>query len=73
MNKILVLGCAGQIGSDLTLELRKIHGNSNVYASDIRQADKDIMESGPFEILNVLEANKVADMLKDMALHKFII
>jgi len=58
------LGCAGQIGSDLTLELRKIYGNSNVYASDIRQADKEIMESGPFEILNVLEADKVADMVK---------
>ncbi|MGI6291108.1 MAG: NAD-dependent epimerase/dehydratase family protein [Bacteroidales bacterium] len=64
MDKILVLGCAGQIGSDLTLELRKIYGNSNVYASDIRQADKEIMESGPFEILNVLEADKVADMVK---------
>jgi len=64
MNKILVLGCAGQIGSDLTLELRKIHGNSNVYASDIRQADKDIMESGPFEMLNVLEVNKVAEVVK---------
>lgn len=64
MNKILVLGCAGQIGSDLMLELRKIHGNSNVYASDIRQADKDIMESGPFEMLNVLEVNKVAEVVK---------
>ncbi|NLJ81892.1 MAG: NAD-dependent epimerase/dehydratase family protein [Bacteroidales bacterium] len=64
MDKILVLGCAGQIGSELTLELRKIYGDSNVCASDIRQADKDITESGPFEILNVLEANKVAEVVK---------
>ncbi len=64
MDKILVLGCAGQIGSDLTLELRKIYGSSNVYASDIRQADKDIVENGPFEILNVLEVDKIASTVK---------
>jgi nucleoside-diphosphate-sugar epimerase len=64
MDKILVIGCAGQIGSELTLELRKIYGNDNVVASDIRQADKDITESGPFEIANVLEVQKIADIVK---------
>ena len=64
MDKILVIGCAGQIGSELTLELRKIYGNDNVVASDIRQADKDITENGPFEIANVLEVQKVADIVK---------
>ena len=33
MEKILVIGCAGQIGSELTLELRKIYGDSNVVAA----------------------------------------
>jgi nucleoside-diphosphate-sugar epimerase len=64
MDKILVIGCAGQIGSELTLELRRIYGNNNVVASDIRQADRDITESGPFEIANVLEVNKIADIVK---------
>lgn len=64
MDKILVIGCAGQIGSELTLELRKIYGNDNVVASDIRQADKDITESGPFEIANVLEVQKIVDIVK---------
>ena len=64
MDKILVIGCAGQIGSELTLELRKIYGNDNIVASDIRQADKDITESGPFEIANVLEVQKIADIVK---------
>lgn len=64
MDKILVIGCAGQIGSELTLKLRKIYGNDNVVASDIRQADKDITESGPFEIANVLEVQKIADIVK---------
>lgn len=64
MDKLLVIGCAGQIGSELTLELRKIYGNDNVIASDIRQADSDITESGPFEIANVLEVQKIADIVK---------
>ncbi|MDR0368663.1 MAG: NAD-dependent epimerase/dehydratase family protein [Bacteroidales bacterium] len=64
MDKILVIGCAGQIGSELTTELRKIYGNNNVIASDIRQAGRDILESGPFETANVLEVNKIADIVK---------
>ena len=36
-NRILILGALGQIGSVLTKELRKIHGSSNVIASDIRE------------------------------------
>jgi nucleoside-diphosphate-sugar epimerase len=32
MKKILVTGAAGQIGTDLTIELRKRYGNENVIA-----------------------------------------
>lgn len=59
MDKILVIGSSGQIGSELTMELRKIFGNSNVVASDIKQAPEDILESGPFEIIDVLDTKKV--------------
>ncbi len=59
MEKILVIGCSGQIGSELTLELRKMYGNSNVIATDIRPAPSDILNSGPFEILDVLDAGKL--------------
>jgi len=59
MEKILVIGCSGQIGSELTLELRKIYGNSKVIATDIRPAPAEISESGPFEILDVLDASKL--------------
>jgi len=59
MEKILVIGCSGQIGSELTLELRKLNGDSNVIATDIRPAPADILESGPFEILDVLDAGKL--------------
>ncbi len=59
MDKILVIGCAGQIGSELTLELRRIYGDSNVVATDIKPADKEITEGGPFEILDVLDTHRL--------------
>lgn len=49
---ILVLGACGQIGSELTQKLREIYGNTNVIASDIKEGQKELMESGPFEILD---------------------
>lgn len=55
MEKIMVIGAAGQIGSELVLELRKQYGNSSVYATDIKQAPEDIMEGGPFQILDVMD------------------
>jgi nucleoside-diphosphate-sugar epimerase len=63
MDKILVIGCAGQIGSELTIELRNIYGNANVIASDIRLAPADVMESGPFEILDVLDEKRLSEII----------
>lgn len=62
--KILVIGCSGQIGSELTLELRRIYGKTNVIATDIRPAPDEITESGPFEILDVLDAPKMQLILE---------
>lgn len=64
MDKILVIGCSGQIGSELTLELRKIYGDSKVIATDIRPAPPDVAGSGPFEILDVLDASKLQLILE---------
>jgi len=55
MERILIIGAAGQIGSELTLELRKIYGNSNVFATDVKDAPADIKESGPFQLLDVMD------------------
>jgi len=54
MEKILVIGAAGQIGSELTIALRNIYGGDNVFATDIKQAPSDVIESGPFQILDVM-------------------
>lgn len=52
MQKILVTGALGQIGSELVLKLREIYGESNVIASDIQKQD-GCQDSGPFEIVDV--------------------
>jgi nucleoside-diphosphate-sugar epimerase len=55
MERILIIGAAGQIGSELTLELRRIYGNSSVFATDVKDAPADIKESGPFQLLDVMD------------------
>lgn len=56
MNKILVTGAAGQIGSELTLALRERYGSQAVVASDRRTLTHGrLLESGPFETVDVLD------------------
>ncbi|MBT2661244.1 L-threonine 3-dehydrogenase [Bacillus sp. ISL-45] len=64
MKKILITGALGQIGSELTVKLRDIYGQDNVIATDIRKTDSAAAASGPFEILDVMDANKMADLAK---------
>lgn len=59
MEKILVIGAAGQIGSELTLALRKVYGDSNVFATDIKDAPPDIKQSGPFQLLDVMDKKRL--------------
>jgi len=55
MDNILVIGAAGQIGSELVVELRKLYGSGHVFATDIKQAPTDVIEGGPFQILDVMD------------------
>ncbi len=52
---IIVIGSNGQIGTELVNELRRIHGGSNVVATDIKEPSYDILNGGPFEISDVLD------------------
>ncbi len=52
--KILVIGACGQIGVELTLELRKIYGGSNVVASDLREENDLLKGTGPYVSLDVM-------------------
>lgn len=52
----MVIGAAGQIGSELVMELRRIYGNDHVFATDIKQPPADILEAGPFQLLDVMDS-----------------
>jgi nucleoside-diphosphate-sugar epimerase len=52
--KILVIGASGQIGVELTLALRKIYGNANVIASDLREENELLKGTGPYVSLDVM-------------------
>lgn len=53
-DKILVIGASGQIGVELTLALRKIYGNANVVASDLREENELLKGTGPYVSMDVM-------------------
>ncbi len=54
--KILIIGACGQIGVELTTALRKIYGNENVVASDIRDEHPLLVGTGPYTQLDATDA-----------------
>lgn len=60
---ILILGACGQIGTELTLELRAKYGSENVIASDIREGNETLMNSGPFELLDATNYEAIEDVV----------
>lgn len=62
--KILILGACGQIGVELTLALRKLHGDSNVLATDIREEHTLLKGSGPYQQLDAMDANAILETIK---------
>ena len=52
--RILVIGASGQIGVELTLALRKIYGDINVIASDLREENPLLKGTGPYVSLDVM-------------------
>lgn len=62
--KILIIGACGQIGTELTQKLRSIYGTENVIASDIRKLNVDVVNSGPFEVVNALDFNQIEHLVE---------
>ncbi|QRM88889.1 NAD-dependent epimerase/dehydratase family protein [Lacinutrix sp. WUR7] len=60
-SKILIIGACGQIGSELTYKLREIHGVDNVIASDINTRKLELVNAGPFVILDAKNFNAIKD------------
>lgn len=60
----MIIGACGQIGTELVMALRKIHGNENVIASDIREGIPELMQSGPFEIADATDSQAIRDLVR---------
>ena len=64
MEKILVIGSSGQIGTELVAELRSRYGQDNVIASDIKPASPEQLALGPYEQLDALDKEKIFQTVK---------
>lgn len=66
MKNVLVIGSTGQIGSELTRELRKRYGNDSIVAGYIKGAEPkgELKESGPSVEADVTNPEMIADVVK---------
>ena len=67
MKNILVIGATGQIGSELTMELRKRYGNTHVVAGYIHGAEPkgELKESGPSAVVDVTDQDMIASVVRE--------
>ena len=67
MKKILVVGASGQIGSELVPELRRIYGESNVVAADLKDPSQlaPTLVNGIYEQADILDTERVAGIIKN--------
>lgn len=66
MKNILVVGATGQIGSELTMELRRRYGNDHVVAGYIESSKPqgELKESGPSELADVTNPEMLLAIVK---------
>lgn len=65
MKRLLVTGSTGQIGSELTLALRKKYGGDNVIAAGHqRKPNNTLLNSGPFEIVDISKKENLKEAVK---------
>lgn len=66
MKRILVVGASGQIGSELVPELRRIYGENNVVAADLKDPSQlaPTLVNGIYEQADILDTERVAGIIK---------
>ncbi|MFZ9027662.1 MAG: NAD-dependent epimerase/dehydratase family protein [Crocinitomicaceae bacterium] len=57
--KTIIIGACGQIGTELVLELRRRHGESNIIAADIKETCPVALKNGPYVKMDVLDRESV--------------
>lgn len=61
---LLVIGAAGQIGTELTLALRELYGTERVLACDIKDTAPESLIAGPYEKVSVLDKEGLLEIIR---------
>lgn len=73
MKKILITGSLGQIGTELIMELRQHYGAEHVIASSIEETcPKEVRESGVYEVADVLDAKRIAEICDKYEINQIV-
>ena len=71
--KILITGALGQIGTELTVAMRKHYGENNVIASDIRtEAPEGALKGGLYEVVDVVKPEQIAAVVKKYNVNQIV-
>lgn len=65
MERIIITGALGQIGTELTLKLREKYGDENVLPTDIKEPESEELKGRPFEILDVRDKARMDELVAD--------
>lgn len=65
MGKILVVGAAGQIGTELVLALEKEYGKQNVVASDVKPEPTEALSASVYVPLDIMDAQKLKEVVQN--------
>jgi nucleoside-diphosphate-sugar epimerase len=70
LNRILVTGACGQIGTELVAALREKYGWENVLAADLRENSDTMQKNGPYFKLDVLNKRRLSSMVKNLGIRQ---
>ncbi len=63
MDKVIVIGAGGQIGTELVLALRKLKGDNAVIAADIKEDCPEKISNGPYVKMDVINREAVRNYI----------
>ena len=65
MERVLITGATGQIGSELTMVLREKLGNDNVVAAGhVKKPEPALLGSGPFHFIDCSEIQTISEIVR---------